>query len=91
MCEFGGDDCIKSPSLDDRTAHKYSSRLIERVGAIYDYLKEPCQLNDLPPAPTKPPPTRKKVLRIGKEVPTNVSITKLIEQHEVKIKKIIFP
>lgn len=66
VCEFGGDDCIKTPSVEDRTAHKYSSRLIERVGAIYEHLRLPCQLSELPPAPTRPPPVKKKTLRIGK-------------------------
>lgn len=66
VCEFGGDDCIKTPSVEDRTAHKYSSRLIERVGAIYEHLRVPCKLSDLPPAPTRPPPVKKKTLRIGK-------------------------
>jgi hypothetical protein len=95
VCEFGGDDCIKTPSVEDRTAHKYSSRLVERVGAIYDYLKEPCQLNELPAVPTPPPTTRKKLLRIGKlgNKPSgnNITISKLMEQHDVKIKKIVFP
>jgi hypothetical protein len=66
VCEFGGNDCIKSPSVEDRTAHKYGKRLIERVNAVYRHLKNVCDLPDLPPTPTKAPPTRSKVLRIGK-------------------------
>lgn len=88
VCEFGGDDCIKSPSVLDRTAQKYSRNLVNRVGAIYDYLKEPCKLPDLPLAPTKPPPTRKRMLRIKNKNNTN-SETKS-NQNEIKIKKIIF-
>lgn len=64
VCEFGGDDCIKSPSVVDRTAHRYSKRLLDRVGTVYNYLKETCNLPDIPHAPTKPPPTRKKQLKI---------------------------
>ncbi|XP_055372133.1 hybrid signal transduction histidine kinase E [Condylostylus longicornis] len=64
VCEFGGDDCVKVPSILDRTAIKYTNRLIERVEKVYNYLKRPCNLDNLPPAPTKPPPTRRKVLQI---------------------------
>lgn len=64
VCEFGGDDCIKAPSVVDRMAHKYSDRLVQRVEAIYNQLKEPCNLLDLPPAPTPPPPTRRRIVRI---------------------------
>lgn len=98
MCEFGGDDCIKTPSVDDRTAHKYGSRLMERVGAAYEHLKDVCQLPDMPPVPTKPPTPRKKVLRIGKlnsadsKPGSNLTVSKLMDSHhDVKIKKIVFP
>ncbi|XP_040168091.1 uncharacterized protein LOC120903000 isoform X1 [Anopheles arabiensis] len=64
VCEFGGDDCIKTPSVVDRTAHRYSNRLLDRVGTVYNYLKDVCSLPDVPRAPTKPPPTRKKELKI---------------------------
>ncbi|XP_065084259.1 uncharacterized protein LOC135706547 isoform X1 [Ochlerotatus camptorhynchus] len=64
VCEFGGDDCIKSPSVVDRTAHRYSKRLLDRVGTVYNYLKETCNLPEIPHGPTKPPPTRKKQLKI---------------------------
>lgn len=64
MCEFGGDDCIKSPSVLDRTAHKYGKNLVERIGIVYDYLKDKCQLPNLPPPPTKPSEPRKKVVKI---------------------------
>lgn len=64
VCEFGGDDCIKSPSVVDRTAHRYSKRLLNQVGTVYNYLKDTCNLPELPQAPTKPPPTRRKQLKI---------------------------
>lgn len=63
VCEFGGDDCIKAPSVVDHTAHKYSVRLVQRVEEIYNQLKIPCNLADLPKIPTQPPPTRKRVPR----------------------------
>ncbi|XP_058820002.1 uncharacterized protein LOC131682502 isoform X2 [Topomyia yanbarensis] len=64
VCEFGGDDCIKSPSVVDRTAHRYSKRLLDRVGTVYNYLKDTCDLPEIPLAPTKPPPTRRKQLKV---------------------------
>lgn len=95
VCEFGGDDCIKTPSVEDRTAHKYNTRLVERVGAVYEYLRDPCKLSEISPVPTRPPTTRKKILRIGKLASNpsgnNITISKLMEQHDVKIKKIVFP
>lgn len=58
VCEFGGDDCIKTPSVVDRTAHKHTQTLLDRVGSTYAYLKESCNLPDLPPAPKRPLPTK---------------------------------
>lgn len=37
----------------DRTATKYVHRLVERVDAVYNYLKKPCKLPDLPPLSTR--------------------------------------
>jgi hypothetical protein len=96
VCEFGGDDCIKTVSIEDRTAHKYSSRLVERVNAVYEHLKETCNLSEIPPVPTRPPTVRKKLLRVGKlglnSSGSNSTIAKTIEEHHsVKIKKIVFP
>lgn len=61
VCEFGGDDCIKAPSVVDRTAHKYSDRLVRRVDEIYNQLKRSCKLADLPKVPDVPKsaPTKK--------------------------------
>ncbi|XP_054082962.1 uncharacterized protein LOC105208498 isoform X2 [Zeugodacus cucurbitae] len=52
VCEFGGNDCIKAPSVVDRTATKYVNRLVERVELVYKHLKQRC---DLPPLPNEPP------------------------------------
>lgn len=79
VCEFGGDDCIKTPSVTDRTAQKHGEGLERRVAAMYKSLKVKCNLPDLPPPPTKPPPSPSKGIR--KSQPTvkvatgNASIT----------------
>ncbi|KAG4072993.1 hypothetical protein HA402_009412 [Bradysia odoriphaga] len=59
VCELGGDDCVNDPSTVDRTAHKYSRRLTDRVEMMYNKLKRPCKLLDLPAVPTKAPEERK--------------------------------
>lgn len=64
VCEFGGDDCIKTPSIVDRTAHKHGDALVDRVRIQYDQLREKCGLLDVPAAPTPPPAARRKQLRI---------------------------
>ncbi|KAL5278665.1 hypothetical protein ACFFRR_003350 [Megaselia abdita] len=68
VCEFGGDDCVKAPSVLDRTSTRYVNRLVERVEIVYKYLKAPCKLDNLPPAPSKPPPTSRKVLSIINDI-----------------------
>ncbi|EDW57756.1 uncharacterized protein [Drosophila virilis] len=51
VCEFGGNDCIKAPSILDRTTTKYVNRLVQRVDAVYRHLRQRC---DLPALPTLP-------------------------------------
>ncbi|KAH8403325.1 hypothetical protein KR222_010812 [Zaprionus bogoriensis] len=51
VCEFGGNDCIKAPSIMDRTTTKYVNRLVQRVDAVYRHLRQRC---DLPALPTLP-------------------------------------
>lgn len=51
VCEFGGEDCIKAASVQDRTAHKYADDLIARVRALYINLKSKCNLPKLSAAP----------------------------------------
>lgn len=55
VCEFGGNSCIRAPSVLDQTAHTYSDRLVRRVDEIYNQLKIPCKLADLPKVPASPP------------------------------------
>lgn len=46
VCEFGGDDCIKTASIVDQTAYRYKLRLVNRVGNKFDSLKNNCKLYD---------------------------------------------
>lgn len=65
VCEFGGDDCIKTPSVLDRTAHRYTKQLLERVDMRYNQLKHTCQLPELPPVPQKPTTHRPRVTKLN--------------------------
>lgn len=87
VCEFGGNDCVKTPSVEDKTVHKYGARLIERVGTVYNNLKKSCQLPELPPAPTKAPPTRIRQLRIknNTKIASDVTQTKETSSYTDKI------
>ncbi|PSN34263.1 hypothetical protein C0J52_18765 [Blattella germanica] len=59
VCEFGGNDCIKTASVVDRTAYRYKDRLVSNVKAKWQELKAKCDLPDLPyphtTSPTAPP------------------------------------
>lgn len=58
VCEFGGEDCIKAASMQDRTTHKYSNELVARVRALYMNLKTKCNLPKLPGAPKRATPLK---------------------------------
>uniref|UniRef100_A0A8D9AU23 Glycosyltransferase family 92 protein n=1 Tax=Cacopsylla melanoneura TaxID=428564 RepID=A0A8D9AU23_9HEMI len=45
ICEFGGNDCIKQKHVEDRTAHRYKTQLVANVEAVYDRLKQRCELD----------------------------------------------
>ncbi|KAL1117254.1 hypothetical protein AAG570_004580 [Ranatra chinensis] len=47
VCEFGGDDCVKSASVVDRTAHRYRRKLVQRVSAKWEALRHQCSLPDI--------------------------------------------
>nr|CAH7759575.1 unnamed protein product [Callosobruchus chinensis] len=47
VCEFGGDDCIKTTSVVDRTAYRYKIALTEAVRSQYERLKSKCHLSEL--------------------------------------------
>ncbi|XP_078038157.1 uncharacterized protein LOC144470636 [Augochlora pura] len=51
VCEFGGDDCIKTQSVIDRTAYKYKERLSENVAKTWTDLSAECLLPKLEPVP----------------------------------------
>jgi len=65
VCEFGGNDCIKAPSIVDRTTTKYVNRLVQRVDAVYRHLRQRCDLPALPPLPK----TMEKPKEMAKEKP----------------------
>ncbi|CAH1237600.1 unnamed protein product [Diabrotica balteata] len=47
ICEFGGDDCIKTSSTVDRTAYKFKEGLTSGVKSVYDRLSRKCGLVEL--------------------------------------------
>lgn len=53
ICEFGGDDCIKTASTVDITAFKYRDKLINSVKKNFENFKEKCKLSVPPPPPQK--------------------------------------
>ncbi|XP_015511370.1 uncharacterized protein [Neodiprion pinetum] len=54
VCEFGGDDCVKTQSIVDKTAYRYGQDLARNVRTRYAELKEKCSLPDLEPVPAAP-------------------------------------
>ncbi|GLV44982.1 uncharacterized protein CBL_14446 [Carabus blaptoides fortunei] len=64
VCEFGGDDCVKTASTVDAMAYRYKERLISRVSDHFYQMKQTCQLLDLPPPPRKNTTPKPKVVRI---------------------------
>lgn len=55
VCEFGGDDCVKTQSVVDRTAYKYRDRLGDNVDRTWSELGEECSLPELDPIPATAP------------------------------------
>ncbi|KAG8041385.1 hypothetical protein G9C98_002373 [Cotesia typhae] len=55
VCEFGGNDCIKTPSIIDRTAYKYRDKLAEDVDKIWTELNDKCVLPELEAVPALSP------------------------------------
>lgn len=62
VCEFGGDDCVKTSSVIDHTTYRYKTRLVDRVTKQYWKLKDQCHLSNLPDIPKKPDKPKKPVL-----------------------------
>ncbi|XP_040571227.1 beta-1,4-galactosyltransferase galt-1 [Lepeophtheirus salmonis] len=42
VCEFGGDDCINTPSVVDKTVYKYKDLLIKNVEKVFESLHSKC-------------------------------------------------
>ncbi|XP_050311085.1 beta-1,4-galactosyltransferase galt-1 [Anthonomus grandis grandis] len=53
ICEFGGNDCIKTASVVDQTAYRYLEGLTKAVRRRYEQLKQKCGLSKPKEAPTK--------------------------------------
>lgn len=53
ICEFGGDDCVKSASTVDTTAFRYRELLVKAVKDSFERFKDKCGLKDLPLPSTK--------------------------------------
>lgn len=45
VCEFGGNDCIKTSSVRDRTTFRYRDRLLNNVKVKWNELKSRCKLS----------------------------------------------
>uniref|UniRef100_A0A6P4FKS7 Uncharacterized protein LOC108050731 isoform X2 n=1 Tax=Drosophila rhopaloa TaxID=1041015 RepID=A0A6P4FKS7_DRORH len=94
VCEFGGNDCIKAPSIVDRTTTKYVNRLVQRVDAVYRHLRQRCDLPALPPLPKiqespkekSNEKTKEKLMEKTKEEPKNNSKEKPKDKQKEKPK-----
>ncbi|KAH8413442.1 hypothetical protein KR009_011176 [Drosophila setifemur] len=85
VCEFGGNDCIKAPSIVDRTTTKYVNRLVERVDAVYRHLRQRC---DLPALPTLPNPKRsEEKLKMKETKPKSEDTRKQVGTATEEVKK----
>lgn len=45
VCEFGGDQCTKSPSIIDKSAHIFGQKLAIRVAEVLQSVASKCQLD----------------------------------------------
>lgn len=46
ICEFGGNDCVKTSNVRDRTIFRYRDRLVFNVKNKWDELKDKCHLQE---------------------------------------------
>ncbi|KAK9883000.1 hypothetical protein WA026_001212 [Henosepilachna vigintioctopunctata] len=53
VCEFGGDDCVKTASTVDTTAFRYKDRLVEEVRRSWDRNKGRCEFVEPTPPPSR--------------------------------------
>lgn len=68
VCEFGGDDCIKSASIVDRTAYRYRERLLARVSEKWAQLGTKCSIPQ-PRVKKKTPLKLKQKIRSPQKMP----------------------
>lgn len=61
VCEFGGDDCVKSASVIDRTAYRYRERLVATVKQKWAEIAPKCSLQQ--------PKRKKKIKPKAKQKP----------------------
>ncbi len=47
VCEFGGDDCVRTDSKVDRTAYRYKEDLLGNVAAVLERLRDKCGLGHI--------------------------------------------
>ncbi|KMY90077.1 uncharacterized protein LOC6732193 isoform X1 [Drosophila simulans] len=87
VCEFGGNDCIKAPSIVDRTTTKYVNRLVQRVDAVYRHLRQRCDLPALPPLLKTKENPQEKPLEMTKEKAKENTNDKTKEKHQEKPKE----
>ncbi|XP_054284121.1 uncharacterized protein LOC129001015 [Macrosteles quadrilineatus] len=57
VCEFGGDDCVRSASVVDRTLCRYRDRLIRAVGDQWNRTSPVCGLPEITAKPIHKVPT----------------------------------
>ncbi|KAK0167720.1 hypothetical protein PV327_001592 [Microctonus hyperodae] len=62
VCEFGGDDCVKTPSVVDKTAYKYKKQLTNDVDESWLELGKICRLPQLEPISRQLPERRRHPL-----------------------------
>ncbi|XP_045478105.1 beta-1,4-galactosyltransferase galt-1 [Harmonia axyridis] len=67
VCEFGGNDCIKTPSTVDTTAFRYRDRLVGRVSVSWEKNKNKCELDDPPLPPSRVFSKIMKILKSSEE------------------------
>ncbi|CAH0563496.1 unnamed protein product [Brassicogethes aeneus] len=53
ICEFGGNDCVKTASAVDKTTYRYKDRMVSMVKQQFNHMKSQCHLRDLDDQPSR--------------------------------------
>lgn len=64
VCEFGGDDCIKTASTVDTKAYRYRERLLSTVSYKFTDLQRQCNLSELAKPAKRNSTPQQKVVKI---------------------------